>query len=90
MPVVVALHGAGGSENLFFEGYGAGHIVTECRKRGCRPIVERGTDRPARPVGGQTLQGGAALVKRATAHIHAVQPQHIECDKRHRRLRQPV
>jgi hypothetical protein len=26
-PLVVALHGAGGSENLFFEGYGNGHIV---------------------------------------------------------------
>ncbi|MDY3558099.1 hypothetical protein R5W23_000820 [Gemmata sp. JC673] len=34
VPVVFALHGAGGSENLFFEGYGAGHIVTECRDRG--------------------------------------------------------
>jgi predicted esterase len=34
VPVVVALHGAGGSENLFFEGYGNGRIVTECRKRG--------------------------------------------------------
>jgi predicted peptidase len=34
VPIVVALHGAGGSENLFFEGYGAGRIVTECRKRG--------------------------------------------------------
>jgi pimeloyl-ACP methyl ester carboxylesterase len=32
--VVVALHGMGGSENLFFEGYGAGRIVTECRTRG--------------------------------------------------------
>jgi predicted esterase len=34
VPVVVALHGAGGSENLFFEGYGNGHIVRECEKRG--------------------------------------------------------
>lgn len=33
-PLVVALHGAGGSENLFFESYGAGHIVKECQKRG--------------------------------------------------------
>ena len=33
-PVVVGLHGAGGSENLFFEGYGAGATVAECRKRG--------------------------------------------------------
>lgn len=34
VPLVVALHGAGGSENLFFEGYGAGHAVKECEKRG--------------------------------------------------------
>ncbi len=34
VPIVVALHGAGGSENLFFEGYGAGHIVKECETRG--------------------------------------------------------
>lgn len=34
VPLVIALHGAGGSENLFFEGYGAGHIVKLCEKRG--------------------------------------------------------
>ena len=34
VPVVVGLHGAGGSENLFFEGYGAGKFVDECEKRG--------------------------------------------------------
>lgn len=34
VPLVVALHGAGGSENLFFEGYGAGHVVKLCEKRG--------------------------------------------------------
>lgn len=34
VPVVVGLHGAGGSENLFFEGYGAGKYVAECEKRG--------------------------------------------------------
>jgi predicted esterase len=34
VPLVVALHGAGGTENLFFEGYGAGHIVKLCRERG--------------------------------------------------------
>ena len=34
VPLVLALHGAGGSENLFFEGYGAGHIVKLCEKRG--------------------------------------------------------
>jgi predicted esterase len=33
-PLVVAMHGAGGSENLFFESYGHGAIVDECRRRG--------------------------------------------------------
>ncbi len=33
VPLVIALHGAGGTENLFFEGYGAGQIVKECEKR---------------------------------------------------------
>ena len=28
------MHGAGGSENLFFDGYGDGAIVDECRSRG--------------------------------------------------------
>lgn len=32
--VVVALHGAGGSENLFFESYGRGRAVQEALKRG--------------------------------------------------------
>ena len=41
VPVVVALHGAGGSENLFFEGYGAGQIVTECRTRGWLLVAPR-------------------------------------------------
>jgi len=34
VPVVVGLHGAGGTENLFFEGYGAGRAIAECRQRG--------------------------------------------------------
>lgn len=41
VPVVVALHGAGGSENLFFEGYGAGQIVRECEKRGWVLVAPR-------------------------------------------------
>jgi predicted esterase len=41
VPIVVALHGMGGSENLFFEGYGAGHTVTECRKRGWLLVAPR-------------------------------------------------
>ncbi len=34
VPLVVAMHGAGGSENMFFEGYGNGHIVKLCKERG--------------------------------------------------------
>ncbi len=32
-PVVIALHGAGGSENMFYETYGAGKVVGLCGKR---------------------------------------------------------
>lgn len=41
VPLVVALHGAGGSENLFFDGYGAGHIVKACEKRGWLLVAPR-------------------------------------------------
>lgn len=40
-PVVFALHGAGGSENLFFEAYGAGRIRDLCRERGWLLIAPR-------------------------------------------------
>ena len=33
-PLVLALHGAGGSENLFFDGYGDGAIAPLCAARG--------------------------------------------------------
>lgn len=55
VPVVVALHGAGGSENLFFEGYGDGHIVKLCEKRGWLLIAPRlglGFTGSGVPVGG--------------------------------------
>lgn len=42
VPLLVALHGAGGSENLFFEGYGNGAIVRECEKRGWLLVAPRG------------------------------------------------
>jgi predicted esterase len=41
VPVVVALHGAGGSENLFVEGYGNGRVVEECRSRGWILVAPR-------------------------------------------------
>lgn len=33
-PLVLALHGMGGSENMFFDAYGAGRIVELCEERG--------------------------------------------------------
>ncbi|MBL8866819.1 MAG: hypothetical protein JNK93_14775, partial [Planctomycetia bacterium] len=41
VPIVMALHGAGGSDKLFFDGYGAGHIVKECEKRGWLLVAPR-------------------------------------------------
>ena len=46
-PLVVALHGAGGSENMFFDAYGAGKIVRLCEERGWM-LVSLGTS----PLGG--------------------------------------
>jgi predicted esterase len=40
-PLVIALHGAGGSENLFFESYGHGAIVELCRDRGWFLVAPR-------------------------------------------------
>ena len=41
LPIVVALHGAGGSENMFFETYGHGAIVDRCRERGWLLVAPR-------------------------------------------------
>lgn len=41
VPLVVALHGAGGTENLFFEAYGHGEIVRQCRQRGWLLVAPR-------------------------------------------------
>jgi predicted esterase len=50
-PLVLALHGAGGSENLFFDGYGDGESVRQCAQRGwylCAPRAGLGVpDLPA-------------------------------------------
>lgn len=34
LPLVIALHGAGGSENMFFDGYGNGAVAKLCAERG--------------------------------------------------------
>lgn len=41
VPLVVALHGAGGSENMFFDSYGDGLIVDLCRERGWLLVAPR-------------------------------------------------
>lgn len=41
IPLVIALHGAGGNEHLFFEGYGLGIVLQEAEKRGWAVIAPR-------------------------------------------------
>jgi predicted peptidase len=41
LPVVVALHGAGGSENLFFDAYGYGLIARLAKERGWMVVAPR-------------------------------------------------
>ena len=43
LPLVLALHGAGGSENLFFDGYGQGAVATLAAKRGWLVVAPRGS-----------------------------------------------
>ena len=50
LPLVVALHGAGGSENMFFETYGHGAIVDRCRERGWLLVAPRSTAFAGAPV----------------------------------------
>ncbi|HRH40264.1 MAG TPA: hypothetical protein PKY82_01375 [Pyrinomonadaceae bacterium] len=40
-PLLIALHGAGGSENLFFDSYGNGKTVRLCEKRGWFLVAPR-------------------------------------------------
>ena len=41
VPLVVALHGAGGTENMFFEAYGAGLVKKLCSDRGWMLLAPR-------------------------------------------------
>ncbi|MCS7078623.1 MAG: hypothetical protein NZ585_01045 [Chloracidobacterium sp.] len=41
--LVIAFHGAGGSENMFFDGYGDGELVRLCRARGWAAACPRVT-----------------------------------------------
>ena len=42
LPLVIAMHGLGGSENMFFEAYGSGLITKLCRERGWLLVSPRG------------------------------------------------
>ena len=42
-PLVVAYHGAGGSENMFFESYGDGGLIDLCRRNGWSIVAPRQT-----------------------------------------------
>lgn len=41
LPLLIALHGAGGSENMFFDAYGRGAIVRLCEERGWLLVAPR-------------------------------------------------
>ena len=43
LPVLIALHGAGGSENMFFQTYGAGRLVDLGKERGWLVVSPRQT-----------------------------------------------
>ncbi len=43
LPLVIALHGAGGSENMFFDAYGNGKITELCRRRGWLVVAPAAT-----------------------------------------------
>jgi pimeloyl-ACP methyl ester carboxylesterase len=43
LPLVIAMHGAGASENMFFDGYGNGAIAQLCAQRGWLLVAPRGS-----------------------------------------------
>jgi pimeloyl-ACP methyl ester carboxylesterase len=50
LPLVIALHGAGGSENMFFDAYGHGEVARQCAKRGWLLVATRTEFLAAPPV----------------------------------------
>jgi predicted peptidase len=59
VPVVLALHGAGGSENLFFDGYGNGKVAKLAAERGWFVVAPRSTI--TKPGHGDTIDELAKL-----------------------------
>ena len=56
IPLLLALHGAGGSENMFFDGYGSGETQKKCESRGWAMVS------PRMGLGDKTLDQLAALL----------------------------
>jgi predicted esterase len=67
-PLVLALHGAGGSENLFFDGYGAGAVVREAARRGWIVAAPRSAGFGAAPI--------AAIVEELS-RLYPVDPRRV-------------
>jgi len=63
VPLVVAVHGAGGSENMFFDAYGDGIITRLCAERGWLLVATR--------------NGLADGVLEEIAHLYPVDPKAI-------------
>jgi pimeloyl-ACP methyl ester carboxylesterase len=68
IPLVVALHGAGGNEHLFFEGYGLGIVLKEAEKRGWAVIAPR-AEAGLVHIGG-ALEAAQQLLPIDSAHIY--------------------
>ena len=71
IPLVVALHGAGGSENMFFETYGHGRIVDLCRERGWMLVAPRGGGFGGTPVA-EVVDGLATIYPIDTKRVMLV------------------
>ncbi len=69
LPLVIALHGAGGSENLFFDGYGHGEIVRRCRERGWLLVAPR--------TEGFAFQAPVAAVVDAVSRLYPVDRKRV-------------
>jgi predicted peptidase len=67
--LVIALHGAGGSENMFFDSYGHGAIVELCRKRGWLLLAPRAE-------GGTTAASLAEMIESLSA-LYPVDRKHV-------------
>ena len=72
LPLVIALHGAGGSENMFFDSYGHGAIVELCRKRGWLLLAPRAEGGPTAATISEMIESLSALYPVDRKHVFLV------------------